>query len=73
MSLLVCLCVLAGLYSVQCRKLKEQLIAASESAVHQLLDIVCSTARDSNLRVADEYAVSRMGMTGLAQPLRRGC
>jgi hypothetical protein len=26
--------------------------------VHQLLDIVCNAARDSNLHIADDYAVS---------------
>jgi hypothetical protein len=48
----------AGLYAVQCRKLKEQLTTSSEAVVHQLLDIVSTAARDSNLRVAEDYAVS---------------
>lgn len=57
----------AGLYSVQCRKLKEQLISASQAAVHQLLDIVCNAARESTLRIADEYAVSvEPSLTGYA-------
>lgn len=33
-------------------------MAASQAAVHQLLDIVCNAARDSNLHIADDYAVS---------------
>jgi hypothetical protein len=52
-------CVLrpAGLYHVQCRKFKDQLVAAADAAVHNLLDIVCTAAAHSNLRVFDEYQV----------------
>jgi hypothetical protein len=32
-------------------------MAASQAAVHRLLDIVCNAARDSNLHIADDYAV----------------
>ena len=48
----------AGLYLVQCRKFKDQLIAAAEAAVHHLLDVVCTAARESNLKVFDQYQVS---------------
>jgi hypothetical protein len=47
----------AGLYHVQCRKFKDQLIAAADAAVHNLLDIICTAAAHSNLRVFDEYQV----------------
>eukprot|EP00878_Enallax_costatus_P013463 GHUV01014078.1.p1 GENE.GHUV01014078.1~~GHUV01014078.1.p1 ORF type:complete len:1340 (+),score=424.03 GHUV01014078.1:252-4271(+) len=46
-----------GLYLVQCRKFKDQLIAAAEAAVHDLLDVVCTAARESNLKVFDQYQV----------------
>lgn len=52
----VAICI-AGLYSVQCRKLKEQLTAAADAVVQQLLEVVTSAARDSNLRIAEEYTV----------------
>jgi hypothetical protein len=42
---------------VQCRKFKELLIAAADAAVHNLLDIICTAAAQSNLRVFDEYQV----------------
>lgn len=47
-----------GLHSVQCRRLKDLLTAASQAAVQQLLQIVCNAARDSTLQIADDYAVS---------------
>lgn len=51
----------AGLFCVQCRKFKDQLIAAADAAVHNLLDIVCTATSQSNLRVFDDYQVSHGG------------
>lgn len=42
---------------MQSSKLKAQLTAAANAVVQQLLESVCAAARESNLRVAEEYAV----------------
>lgn len=47
----------AGLYMVECRKLKGQITTAADAVVQQLLDVVCAATRESNLRVAEEYTV----------------
>lgn len=47
----------AGLYLVQCRKFRDQLVAAAEAAMHHLLDFVCTATRESNLKVFEQYQV----------------
>ncbi|KAF6266164.1 dynein heavy chain 9 [Scenedesmus sp. NREL 46B-D3] len=48
---------LLWVYLVQCRKFKDQLVAAADAAVHNLLDIVCAAAAHSNLSVFGRYQV----------------
>lgn len=64
-----CICwVFAGVYLVQSRKFKEQLIAAAAAAVHTLLDIVCTAARESNMKLTEEYQVTDSCMKGVCHP-----
>ncbi len=46
-------------------------MAASEAVLHQLLDVICNAARDSNLRMADEYAVSMLTLVFTRRPQPR--
>jgi hypothetical protein len=58
-STLVCAVVSpsAGLYYVRCRAFKEQLCAAADATVQELLGVVAATTRDTNEGVYSQYQV----------------